>query len=163
MNTVTYEAAVDLLKADHQAFKKMFIDYGALCEDAAPAAAKRALTQRICQALTVHALIEGEIFYPKVRKALGDDALLDGAIDEHAALQVLIAEILCMKATDAGYDNTVKQLGTLIDKHVLEEREQIFLRARNAALDQRAMTLPLQKWRLQLTKTAAPAAAKLPA
>jgi len=68
-----------------------------------------------------------------------------------------------MKATDAGYDNTVKQLGTLIDKHVLEEREQIFLRARNAALDQRAMTLPLQKWRLQLTKTAAPAAAKLPA
>ena len=44
-NPVAYEDAVDLLDADHKAVKKMFIDYGALCEDAAPADQKRALAQ----------------------------------------------------------------------------------------------------------------------
>ena len=158
--TTAYDDAVDLLEADHQAVKKMFIDYAALCEDAAPATTKRALAQRICQALTVHSLIEEEIFYPKVRKALGDDALMDEAIEEHAAAKEVIAKILAMKPADAGYDGTVKQLGALIDRHVLEEREQIFLRARNAALDLRAMVLPLLKLQMKLKKTAAPAAAK---
>ena len=37
---VAYEDAVDLLDADHKAVKKMFIDYNALCEDAAPVRAK---------------------------------------------------------------------------------------------------------------------------
>jgi hypothetical protein len=38
----------------------------------------------------------------------------------------------------------------LIDGHVLEEREQIFLQARAAALDLRTMTLPLLKRQQQL-------------
>jgi len=160
---IPYDDAVDLLEADHQAVKKMFIDFGALCEDAAPAAAKRALALRICQALTMHARIEEEVFYPKVRPALGDDALMDLALQEHAAAKEVIAQIRAMKATDASYDSVVKQLGVLIDQHVLEEREQIFLRARNAALDLRALTLPLWKLQTQLKKTAAAAAAKEPA
>lgn len=158
--TVAYDDAVDLLEADHQAVKKMFIDYAALCEDAAPATARQDSAQRICQALTVHARIEEEIFYPAVRQALGDDALLDLALQEHAAAKEVIAQILAMKATDAGYDGSVKQLGVLIDQHVLEEREQIFLRARNAALDLRAMALPLLKRQAQLKKATARAAAK---
>ena len=74
--STAYDDAVDLLEADHQAVKRMFIDYGALCDDAAPDAAKRAMAQRICHALTVHAQLEEEIFYPMVRKVLGDDALM---------------------------------------------------------------------------------------
>lgn len=50
--TVAHDDAVDLLEADHQAVKKMFIDYAWLCEDAAPATAtaRQDLAQRICQA-----------------------------------------------------------------------------------------------------------------
>ncbi len=158
--TVAYDDAVDLLEADHQAVKKMFIDYGALCDDAAPAAAKRALAQRICQALTVHAQIEEEIFYPKVRNVLGDDALMDDALDEHAAAKALIAEIQAMKATADGYDTAVKQLGALIDAHVLQEREQIFLNARRAALDLRAMAVPLLRLQQKLKKASDSATAK---
>lgn len=158
--TVAYDDAVDLLEADHQAVKKMFIDYGALCDDAAPATAKRALAQRICQALTVHAQIEEEIFYPKIRKALGNDSLMDEAINEHATAKELMAGIHAMKATADGYDTAVKQLGALIDEHVLHEREQIFLTARYAALDLRAMAVPLMRLQQKLKKASASATAK---
>ena len=154
---VAFDDAVDLLDADHKAVKTMFIEYAALCEDNAPPDQKRALAEHICQALTVHAQIEEEIFYPAVRKALGDDALMDEALDEHADAKQTIAQIQAMAPTDAAFDATVKQLGTLIDQHVLEERGQIFLRARLAPLDLRGLTLQLLKRKKQLTKNAVPA------
>ena len=162
---VAYDDAVDLLDADHQAVKKMFIDYGALCEDKAPADQKGALAERICQALVVHAQIEEEIFYPEVRAALGDNALMDEALHEHEQAKQTIARIRAMAATDAAYDATVKQLGALIDQHVMEERAQMFLGARLAALDLRGMTLRLLKRKQQLTKKAvsAPSFAPSPA
>ena len=162
---VAYEDAVDLLDADHKAVKNMFIGYGVLCEHSAPADQKGALAERICQALTVHAQIEEEIFYPEVREALGDNALMDEALDEHKQAKQTIARIRAMAATDAAYDATVKQLGALIDLHVAEEREQIFLRARFAALDLRGLTLRLLKRKQQLTKKAviAPSFAPPPA
>lgn len=147
---IAYDDAVDLLDADHKAVKKMFIDHAVLCEAGAAAPEKRMLAQRICQALTVHAQIEEEIFYPQVRKAIGDDALMDEALQEHAEAKKAIARIETMKGADPEQDAAVKQLGILIDQHVLEEREHIFLKARLAALDLRAMTLPLLKRQLQL-------------
>ena len=156
---IAFEDAVDLLEADHKAVKKMFIDYGAMCEDSAPAEQKRAIARRICQALTLHAQIEEEIFYPQVRKVIGDDALMEQALGEHAKAKEITARIEAMKPTDAGYDATVKKLGMLIDEHVLEEREKIFLKARNAALDLRGMTLALLQRQQQLKKWA-PAPAK---
>jgi len=136
------------------------MEYGALCEDAAPGDLKHALALRICQALTVHARIEEEVFYPQVRKVIGDDALMDEALLEHTQAKAMIAHIEAMKPNDAGYDAYVQQLGKLIDQHVLEEREQIFLKARNSALDLRAMTLLLTKRQQQLTKKVAATRAK---
>ncbi len=150
---VAYEDAVEVLEADHKAVKKMFIEFGALCEDAAPAKDKLALALRIGQALTVHAKIEEEIFYPAVREAVGD-ALMDEALEEHAEAKETIAKIEKMKGTEPTFDATVKALGKLIDQHVLEEREEIFLKARVAPLDLRALALPLLKRKEQLAKKA---------
>ena len=149
---VAFDDAVDLLDTDHKAVKKMFIDYSGLCEDLAPADVRRALAQRICQALTVHAQLEEEIFYPQVREAIEDDAVMDEALDEHAEAKEMIALIEGMDGTQADYDATVMQLGKVIDQHVTQEREQIFLGARLAALDLRGMTLPLLKRQMQLKK-----------
>ena len=150
--TVPFENAVDLLDADHKAVKTMFIEYNALCEDAAPAAAKRALAEKICRALSVHAQIEEEIFYPAVREAIGDDALMDEALAEHAEAKELIARIQGMKSSADNYDATVKELAKAIDQHVLEEREQIFLKAQQAALDLRALAVPLYQRKKQLAR-----------
>jgi hemerythrin superfamily protein len=146
----TYEDAIDLLDADHKAVKKMFIDYDALCEEEAPADERRMLAERICQALTIHAQIEEEIFYPKVREAIGNDALMDEALDEHTEAKETIARIQGMDPSSMDYDVTVNALGKLIDVHVLQEREQIFLQARYAALDLRALAVPLFQRKKQL-------------
>ena len=159
-NAVPYENAIDLLDADHKAVKKLFIDYGALCDDGGADADRRSLSERICQALTVHAQIEEEIFYPAVREATRDNALMNEALQEHAAAKEVIARIQGMKASDASYDDTVKQLGKLIDQHVLEEREQIFMQAQQAPLDLRGLAVPLYERKKELT-SAAPKA-KLP-
>lgn len=151
---VPFDDAVDLLDADHKSVKKMFTNYSGLCETNAPAEDRQDLAERICRALTVHAQLEEEIFYPQVRKAIGDDALIDEALGEHKEAKKLIALIEGKDASQADYDATVLQLGKVIDEHVFEEREQIFLRARLAALDLRGMTLPLLKRQMQLKKSA---------
>ena len=60
--------ALKLLKADHAEVAEMFDKYesGRL-----PKARKATLAQKICAALTVHAQIEEEIFYPAAREAGG--------------------------------------------------------------------------------------------
>jgi hemerythrin superfamily protein len=148
--SIAFEDAVDLLDADHKSVKKLFITYNALCDDMAPAKEKEQLARQICEALTIHARIEEEIFYPKVREAIGDDALMDEALQEHGEAKETIARIEGMSAGNKQFDSTVKQLGKLIDEHVLEEREQIFLRARYSALDLRGLTIPLLKRKEQL-------------
>lgn len=157
--TVAYENAVDLLDADHKAVKKLFMTFNALCEDRAPAEQKQLIAQRICQELTVHAQIEEEIFYPQVREVIGDDALMDDAFEEHSEAKQMIAKIQAMDASDDGYDDAVKALGTLIDQHVLEERGQIFLQAQNAPLDLRGMVPALSARKKQLQQSAAKPAA----
>ena len=68
-----------------------------------------------------------------------------------------------MAPTDAGYDDMVIQLGTAIMDHVMEKREQIFLKARYSTADLRGMVpeLYVRKKELQTGKPApAPAGKK---
>ncbi len=152
-----YDDAVDLLDADHKAVKKLFIDFNALCDDGAAPDAKRPIADKICQALLIHMQIEEEIFYPAVRAGTGDKPLIEEAIDEHAQAKETIAQIQAMDAADDKYDDTVKRLGELIDAHVLEEREQMFLEARQSQTDLRGLAVQLFERKQQL-KAAAPKA-----
>ena len=106
--------------------KKCSLTTTVLCEDQALADDRRVLALKICAALTVHTHIEEEIFYPAVRDVIGDDALMQEALQEHAQAKDTITQIKKMDADDMAYDAAVKKLGKLIDAHVLEEREQIF-------------------------------------
>ena len=155
-----YDDAVDLLDADHKAVKKLFIDFNALCDDGAAPDAKRPITDKICQALLIHMQIEEEIFYPAVRAGTGDKPLVEEAIDEHAQAKETIAQIQSMDVSDAKYDDTVKRLGELIDAHVLEEREQMFLEARQSQTDLRGLAVQLFERKQQLKAVAPKAKSK---
>ena len=122
---VAYQDAVDLLDADHKAVKKMFIDFDALCEDGASPKQKRALAQRICQALTVHALIEEEIFYPQVRDVTGDDSMLDEALEEHAEAKQLIGKIEAMKPSNEAFDQDLKRRNAEWGVRAIEDMAEI--------------------------------------
>ncbi len=142
--------AVDLLDADHIAVKKLFNSYKKLCEAEASGEDKQAVAEQICQELTVHAQIEEEIFYPQVRDAINDDALLDEAEVEHATAKDLIAQISGMSPDDDLYDARVIVLGEYIDHHVKEEREEIFVKARKSDLDLAALAEELDQRKAEL-------------
>ncbi len=127
--------AIKLLKGDHKEVKGYFKEYADLEDDAE----KQALADKICLALTVHAQIEEEIYYPATREAIDDDDLLDEAEVEHASAKQLIAEIKAMKAGDRLFDAKVTVLGEYIDHHVEEEENEMFPESRDSDLDLKAL------------------------
>ena len=142
--------AVDLLEADHVAVKKLFTAYKKLCDGNASSEEKKEVAEQICQELMVHAQIEEEVFYPQVREAIDDDALLDEAEVEHGTAKDLIAQIMEMDPEDDLYDAKVTVLGEYIDHHVKEEREEMFVKARKSGLDLVAMAAELSERKMEL-------------
>lgn len=127
--------AIKLLKDDHKEVKAYFKQYESLEEDAE----KQTLADKICLALTVHAQIEEEIYYPATREAIDDDDLLDEAEVEHASAKQLIAEIQSMRAGDRLFDAKVTVLGEYIEHHVEEEEGEMFPESRDSDLDLAAL------------------------
>ena len=143
--------ACDLLDADHKAVKAMFKEYESLSENRSRSTAKkRQLADRICKDLTVHATIEEEIFYPAVRKAIKDNALLNEATVEHASAKDLIAQLKAMDPADEMFDAKVTVLGEYIDHHVKEERTEMFPKARASKLDLTSMVEQLKQRKEEL-------------
>ena len=142
--------AVDLLDADHIAVKKLFQQFNKLADAEAPASERKALADKICMELTVHAQIEEEIFYPAAREAIDDDPLLDEATVEHASAKDLIAQIESMQADEPLFDAKVIVLGEYIDHHVSEEREEMFEKARKSKMDLVGMKDQLAKRKEEL-------------
>lgn len=157
---VPFDDAVDLLDADHKAVKKMFLDHATLCEQSGTEEDKYALAQSICQALIVHSQLEEEIFYPLVRDVIGKDELMDDALKDHAQAKEVIEQIQAMNIADPQLDSAVKVLKGLIDQHVLQEREVIFLKARYAALDLKEIAVLLLERKQELMLSAKAHASK---
>lgn len=127
--------AIALLKADHREVKAMFEEYEKIEGDPE----KQALAERICAALTVHAQIEEEIFYPAAYDALEEDDLLDEAEVEHASAKDLIAQIQASSPAEPLYDAKVKVLGEYINHHVKEEEKELFPECRDSDMDLKAL------------------------
>lgn len=128
--------ALALLMADHEEVAKLFDAYGR-ARTKKDARAKNRLVVEICQALTVHATIEEEIFYPDVEPALGKTGpdMIGEATVEHGSLKMLIAELEGMSASDKLFDPTVKVLQEYVEHHVEEEETEMFPKVRRTKLD----------------------------
>lgn len=129
--------ACDLLEADHKAVRKLFDEYRSLAESRARSAQakKRDLAERICMELTVHAMIEEEIFYPAARSVIKDKSLLNEATVEHASARELIDQIRHMDDSDELFDATLLVLGEYVTHHVREERTELFPKLRESRLN----------------------------
>lgn len=129
-------SAIDLLKRDHDEVDTMFKEYESR-KDAMRGRDKQELVASICNALTIHAKIEEEIFYPAVRRALdeeGDD-LVDEAAVEHQTLKDIIARLEAAPTTDPLYDAGVKVLSEYVKHHVREEEHELFPKVKSSDLD----------------------------
>jgi hemerythrin superfamily protein len=127
--------AIRVLTTDHEQVKQMFEEYDELVESEAEDDERQMLAEQICEALTAHATIEEEIFYPAARGVLDEQDLLDEAEVEHASAKDLIAQIQSMEPADELYDAKVKVLGEYVDHHVQEEEGEMFPKVRESGLD----------------------------
>ncbi len=125
--------AIALLKADHRQVESWFSQFKKAKKDDR----KKDLADRICNALTVHAKIEEEIFYPAFLAATEDKELHHEAQVEHAGAKRLIGEIEGMGPDNEYYDAKVTVLSEMIKHHVKEEEQPggMFAEARKSDMD----------------------------
>jgi len=127
--------AIALLKEDHRAVEKLFKEF----EEAKGDGRKQKLAQRICLELTIHTMIEEEIFYPACEGKIEEDMLKEAYV-EHDAAKVLIAEIEAGDGqSDDYFDAKVKVLSEEIEHHVEEEEKELFPEVRKAEIDLKAL------------------------
>jgi hypothetical protein len=124
--------AIALLKADHRTVEDLFSRF----EKARGEAQKRKLAEQICMELSIHTMIEEEIFYPACEGEV-DDHIINEAYVEHDGAKMLVAEILAGSPDDRFYDAKVTVLSEEIKHHVKEEeqRDGMFAQAKKADLD----------------------------
>ena len=125
--------AIALLKEDHRKVEALFAKF----EKTKDKRTKKALATEICTELTIHTIIEEEIFYPACQAAVEDDLRLEAYV-EHDGAKVLISEIEASDPDNEFYDAKVKVLSEQIKHHVKEEEKPgkgLFSQARKADLD----------------------------
>jgi hemerythrin superfamily protein len=125
--------AIALLKADHRQVEDWFEEF----ESARGDGRKQDLASKICEALTVHATIEEEIFYPAFFEATEEEDLYNEAQVEHDGAKYLIQKIQSAGPNDELFDAQVKVLSEMVKHHVREEekRDGMFAKARQSDLD----------------------------
>lgn len=125
--------AIALLKADHRQVEEWFSEF----EKTKSQPKRQRLATSICNALTVHTMIEEEIFYPAFIEATGDKDIHHEAIIEHDAAKTLIAEIEDSATGDDYYAAKVKVLSEMIKHHVKEEEQAggMFAEAKHSEMD----------------------------
>lgn len=112
---------IALLKSQHREVEALFEEH----EDADDGRVKRAIFAKLADALTAHATIEEELFYPAVR-ADNTEEILREAVEEHLQAKRLIADLMGMSTTDPQWDSKISVLQEEIEHHVEEEENELF-------------------------------------
>jgi len=132
--------AVALLEADHKAVQKLFAQEEKAKHDSKK---KQSLFNQIDTALTIHAMIEEEIFYPAVKKARAEhlkDEVLEG-YEEHKQIKEMLKKIADLTPAEETYDMKVKVLKEDVEHHVKDEESEMFPHARKFLGEKRLIEL----------------------
>ena len=124
---------IELLKTDHATVKKLFESEKRLTK--ADGKKKEAIFNQIKAALSVHATIEEEIFYPAVKSARSEQLKDEAreAYEEHKQIKSLLAQIAGITSADESYDMKIKVLKEDVEHHVKEEETEMFPDAKSSS------------------------------
>jgi hemerythrin superfamily protein len=122
---------IALIRQDHRTVDDLFKKYRALGERAHKS--KEQTAERIIKELSVHAAVEEQVLYPRLRDAVGS-RLADHAIEEHQELKELLARLERMDPTDPLYDDLVEKVAASVTEHVQEEEAEVLPKLK-AAVD----------------------------
>lgn len=125
--------ATQLLSDDHRKVEALFEKF----EKVRGADAQQKIVQQLYEELTIHTMIEEEIFYPALRGKVEDD-MLDEAFVEHDGAKMLLLALRDAEPDEEFYKAKVTVLQEQIEHHVKEEekqRDSLFAQARKADVD----------------------------
>ncbi|GAA4838026.1 hemerythrin domain-containing protein [Kitasatospora terrestris] len=123
--------AIVLLREDHKTVEKLFKEFEKAGDEAY--GEKRRIVERVIEELTVHAVIEEEVFYPAAREAAPDteDHVLE-SVEEHHVVVWMLSELAGMDPEDERFDAKMTVLMENVRHHVEEEEKDWFPEVRKA-------------------------------
>src|SRR5262245_20038823 len=122
--------AITMLKDDHKTVEQLFRRYEKAGDRAY--AEKRNIVERFTEALSVHAAIEEQLFYPVVRATVpGTEDMALESLEEHHIVKWVLAELEHMDPGDERFDAKVTVLIENVRHHVREEEQELFPRVRD--------------------------------
>jgi hypothetical protein len=142
---------IAVLTADHRTVEELFAQY----ESADSSTQKAELARRICTELSMHTMLEEEIFYPACREKGVKQEALDEAQVEHDSAKLLVYELMTHSLDSAFYEAKVRVLSNYISHHISEEEragDGIFALAAAAGVDMNALGEVLRQRKSELVE-----------
>jgi len=120
--------ALKLLKEDHDRIKPLLAELKETTDRAEKT--RGDLYSRIKEELTIHEIIEEEIFYPTLKEhPKAREIVLEG-YEEHDVVTRLMGELDGMAATDETWGPKAKVMAENVEHHIEEEEGEMFKTAR---------------------------------
>ena len=120
--------AITMLTDDHRAVKKLLSELESTTDRGVKT--REELFSRIKAELTVHEIIEEEIFYPELKKhPKAKDIVLEG-YEEHSVVDTLMGELSSLPFDDERWGAKAKVMQENIEHHIEEEEGEMFKNAR---------------------------------
>jgi len=119
--------AITLLKDDHREIKKLLKELEPTTERGV--ATRRELFERIRRELTVHEIIEEEIFYPTLKQhPKAKEIVLEG-YEEHDVVDTLMSELEGLPYDDETWGPKANVMSENVEHHIQEEEDDMFEKA----------------------------------
>ncbi|HLJ47494.1 MAG TPA: hemerythrin domain-containing protein [Bryobacteraceae bacterium] len=126
--------AISIILKDHDKVKDLFDQF----EKAESAGEKEKIISQAVTELKIHAVIEEEIFYPAVRKHVGND-LMNEADEEHHVARLLIAELDATGRENDHRDAKFTVLAESVRHHIKEEENEMLPKTKELKIDFEAL------------------------
>jgi hemerythrin superfamily protein len=124
-------SAIQLIRRDHKKVEGLFDKF----ERAKTTNAKARVCEQTIQELEIHAKLEEEIFYPAVRKHVGEEELLEEAKQEHEQAKEIMRELKKMRPEDGQFEEKFSELVEGVKHHVEEEEGEMLPKVEDSDMD----------------------------
>lgn len=120
--------AITLLKDDHEKVKRLLTELESTTERGVKT--RQELFEKIKIELTVHEVIEEEIFYPALKEHPKAREIVLEAYEEHNVVDTIMRELDGLPVDDEAWGAKAKVMQENIEHHIEEEETQMFAQAR---------------------------------
>ena len=120
--------AIALLEADHKKVKRLLSELDSTTERAVKTRAE--LFATIKGELTLHEIVEEEIFYPELKSHPKAQDIVLEAYEEHHVVDLLMGELEALDVSDETWGAKATVMRENIEHHIGEEEGEMFRKAR---------------------------------